>query len=140
MWREKAWCCVLNENRLAISQYRIEQARECLRSAQLLLSDNSFGGAANRSYYAIFNAIRAILALEAIDFKKHSAVISEFTRLFLKTEVFPPEFSKIIRSAFRIRTQSDYEDFYVISKAEVEAQVENAKIFFAAVETYIKTL
>ena len=35
---------------------------------------------------------------------------------------------------------SDYDDYYVISKDEVVRQIENAKVFLAAVEAYVKTL
>jgi uncharacterized protein (UPF0332 family) len=35
------------------------------------------------------------------------------------------------------RLESDYEDFYLISKEDVIAQVENAKTFLEAVEKYV---
>jgi uncharacterized protein (UPF0332 family) len=44
------------------------------------------------------------------------------------------------RQAYDNRGKSDYDDFYVISKAETADQIENAKIFLATVDTYIKTL
>lgn len=34
--------------------------------------------------------------------------------------MFAVEYSDIIRESFDIRTDSDYDDFYVISKSEVE--------------------
>jgi uncharacterized protein (UPF0332 family) len=40
---------------------RLEKARECLRDAERNLADNAFANAANRSYYCIFHAIRAVL-------------------------------------------------------------------------------
>lgn len=82
--------------------------------------------------------MRAILAMDSFDSKKHSGIISAFRERYIKTKIFPPEFSDIIGNAFDIRNDSDYEDFYVISKDEVTKQIENAKAFFAAVEEYIK--
>jgi uncharacterized protein (UPF0332 family) len=35
---------------------------------------------------------------------------------------------------------SDYDDFFVISKAEVEEQVKNAEVFLSAVKTYLGSL
>ena len=93
--------------------------------------------AANRSYYAIFHAARAVLALDGLDFKKHSGVISNFQMKYIKTGIFDKQLSNIIKSAFSLRTESDYEDFYVISKADVESQVREAEIFFQTVSEYI---
>ena len=54
-----------------------------------LLRDDDCKGAANRSYYAIFHAMRAVLALDGIDMKRHSGVMSEFRRLYIKTGILP---------------------------------------------------
>ena len=43
----------------------------------------------HRSYYAIFHAMRAVLALDGIDMKRHSGVMSEFRRLYIKTGILP---------------------------------------------------
>ena len=95
--------------------------------------------AANRSYYAIFHAARAVLALDGLDFKKHSGVISNFQMRYIKSGIFDKQLSNIIKSAFSLRTESDYEDFYVISKTDVENQVSEAEVFFRAISEYINT-
>jgi uncharacterized protein (UPF0332 family) len=97
----------------------------------------SLENAANRSYYCIFNAIRAILALDQFDSKKHSGVISAFQKNYIKTGIFPVAFSNTVKNAFEIRNESDYKDFYLVSKVSVADQVENAKIFLEAVERYV---
>lgn len=48
--------------------------------------------------------------------------------------------SEIISLLFAARTESDYDDFYVVSKSEDEQQVENAEIFVKTVGEYLKTL
>ena len=48
----------------SLSQYRIEQAERCIRSAKVLVEDEDYKGSANRSYYAIFHCMRSILALD----------------------------------------------------------------------------
>lgn len=45
--------------------------------------------------------------------------------------------SDIISEAFDIRSDSDYNDYIVISKKEVEEQVENAQYFYGRVEEYV---
>jgi len=128
---------VVNENRKALSRFRLEQAIECLKVAEILADTNHYKDAANRSYYCIFHSMRAILALDGFDSKKHSGVISAFRRGYIKTGKFLPHFSDVIRDAFNIRTDSDYEDFYFVTKPEVIEQLESAKIFLEAVEKYI---
>ena len=112
-------------------------AKECLVTANNNIAAGDFKAAANRSYYCIFNTMRAVLALDSFDSKKHSGIISEFRRTYIKEAVFPSEFSDIIKEAFDTRGKSDYDDFYVISKDEVASQIENARIFLVAVEKYL---
>ena len=48
--------------------YRIENAREKLESSNAGHYKDSIG----RSYYSIFTGVRAVLAKDGIDFKKHA--------------------------------------------------------------------
>lgn len=66
------------EENINLSKHRLETALEDLRTAELLISQEMFKGAANRSYYCVFHSIRAVLALDGVDFKKHSGVIAFF--------------------------------------------------------------
>lgn len=93
--------------------------------------------AINRSYYAIFHAIRAVNALEGFDSKRHSGVIAYFNQHFVKMAKFDVGCSKIIESAFRIRNNADYEDFYIIDIDEAKEQLRNAGIFVEVVERYL---
>ncbi len=67
-----------DEDRLALSKLRFEHAEECAHAAEALYRADDLRGAANRSYYAVFHAMRAVLALDGIDRKHHSAIIAEF--------------------------------------------------------------
>ena len=95
--------------------------------------------AANRSYYAVFHAMRAVLAFDEIDMKHHSGIISEFRRRYINTGIFETRMSEIISVLFDVRTDSDYDDFFVISKADTAAQIENAAYFSTCIESYPKT-
>lgn len=121
----------------ALSIRRMEQAEQCLESAKLLLEADDIKGAANRSYYGIFHAIRAVLALEGKDFSKHSGVISFFRQNYIKTGILDVSLSDIITDAFQVRTECDYNDYYIISKAEVEEQVQNAERFIKTISDYL---
>ncbi len=121
-----------------LSQYRMDQAKRCIRSAKVLAEDEDYKGAANRSYYAIFHCMRSVLALESKDFSKHSGISAYFRKEYIKTGIFDIELSDIIKETFDIRSDSDYDDYYLISKEEVLEQIENAEIFYQKVHKYLK--
>lgn len=100
----------------ALSNVRYDHAQECCASAELLIHDGDYKGAANRAYYAAFHAMRAVLAYDGIDMKKHSGIMSEFRRLYIKTGLIDTEASTIIAELFKVRTDSDYDDYFLISK------------------------
>lgn len=125
------------EEKKGLSNARYLHAEECLQAAKLLLESGNFKSAANRSYYAVFHAMRAVLAFDEIDMKHHSGIISEFRRLYIKTGIFDTKLSSIISVLFSIRQDSDYDDFFVISKAEVVEQIANAETFLIAIKKYL---
>ena len=123
------------EEKRSLSNVRYDHALECLDAAKSLLESGNYKSAANRSYYAIFHAMRAVLALDEVDMKHHSGIISEFRKRYIKTGVFEIRLSHIISVLFDTRTDSDYDDFFVISKAEVAEQTENAAYFLQKIRT-----
>ena len=122
-----------------LSRIRFEKAEECLSAARDLIGTQNYRGAANRSYYAIFHAMRAVLAYDGIDMQHHSGIISEFRKRYLKTEILDRELSKTISALFDIRTNCDYDDFFVVSRDEITAQTAHAEAFLEAIRTYLKT-
>ncbi len=131
---------MLNENKVSLVRHRLTTAKEDYEAAVDLLKNEYYKAANNRAYYSIFHSIRALLAVEGIDFKKHSAVIAYFNKKYVKTGVFEKRFSKIINAASLIRNESDYSDFYVVCKEETEVQIENAKKFYDNILKYIEEL
>ena len=128
---------MFDKDKIALAKYRVEKAKETLMVSKLNFENAFYLDSVNRSYYAIFHALRAILALESVDFQKHSAVIAHFQQYYIKTNIFDKRFSKIIADAFKIRNDSDYEDFYVLSKESVEEQIKNAADFINEIEKYV---
>lgn len=54
---------MLPENRQVLMRYRLSMAKERLDSSKLLLEHASYKDSIGRPYYAMFTAVRAILAL-----------------------------------------------------------------------------
>ena len=123
----------------ALSDVRFDKAKECLSAAHDLIETGNYRGAANRSYYAVFHAMRAVLAFDEVDMRHHSGIISEFRKRYLKTEILDKELSKTISDLFDIRTDCDYDDFFVVSRDEILMQVDRAELFLEAIQEYLKT-
>ena len=120
--------------------YRLSSAREKLTSAKLLLEAGLYKDSVGRSYYAIFSAIRAILAVRQVDFSKHAGVIAYFQKEFIKTGIFDKKYSKYLQQAFQIRNSCDYDDFFIVSKQDAEEQYERATEILTMIEEYMKEL
>ncbi len=122
-----------------LSNHRLIQAKNELEDAKLLYNNNRFLSANNRAYYSIFHAIRAILALEPIDFKRHKDVLAYFNKNYINLEIFPRTLGKRIIQASRIREDSDYDDEYVADPIATEDQIKTAEELIELVEKYIKS-
>lgn len=121
-----------------LSRYRFCKAEEMLASARRDMEAKDYASANNRAYYAIFHAMRAVLALDGEDFKKHSAVIARFTMDYLKPEILPREYSRLISNASLIRNRSDYEDFYICSVADTNSVFSGAVSFCKDIGEYLE--
>ena len=127
-----------NITKVDLSRYRFQKAEEMLASAKRDMEARDYASANNRAYYAIFHAMRAVLALDGEDFRKHSAVIARFTLNYLKPEILPREYSKLISNASLIRNRSDYEDFYICSVADTNALFSGVVTFCGDVGEYLE--
>ena len=121
-----------------LARIRLEQAEENLSDAKFLFDKGSYKGANNRAYYAMFHTMKAVLAIEPIDFKRHKDVIAYFNQNYINKEIFPRELGHKIKKAEIIRDNSDYNDFYVVSKVDTENIIETALDLYNYVKEYVK--
>ena len=121
-----------------LSEYRLNHAREDLKAAISNQQAGFYKAAINRSYYAIFHAIRAVNILDGFDASKHSSVIAHFNQFYVHERKFERDIYKLIDSAYRIREKCDYSDFFIASKEDSENQIKNAQKFVKQVETFLK--
>lgn len=120
-----------------LAKYRMERAKEMLEAAEGNLNIRQYKTSINRSYYAVFHAMRALNILKGFDSSKHSGVIAFFNREYLKTEILDKALFVIIKNSSFLREKLDYDDFFIASKKEAETQVSEARIFLEAAETYL---
>ena len=63
-----------------LALYRLERAKSEYEIAEGLYKNNKLLAANNRAYYSIFYAIRAVFAMERVDFKRHKYVLAYFNK------------------------------------------------------------
>ena len=76
--------------------YRLETARNDLKSARALFSIEDYKGANNRAYYSIFHAINAIHAVSGKAYKRQKDAVANFDKDYVKTSVFPRKMGRKI--------------------------------------------
>lgn len=121
-----------------LSKYRIQESEDSLKVAAHCLREGLYKDAINRSYYAAFYAVKAVLALGTVDFKRHKDVMGYFNREFVATQIFPRELGRRLGNLKQLREKSDYDDFYIASKEQAAEQYETAKRTVEEVKEYLK--
>lgn len=127
----------MDERQSDLSKYRIQEAKDSLRVAERCLSDGFYKDSINRSYYAAFYCIKAVLALGTVDFKRHKDVMAYFNKEYVATGIFPRELGRKLSTLKQLREKSDYDDFYIASKTQAEDQYNTAKYTLEQIEKYL---
>ena len=89
---------MLNEQQVILAKLRLQSANEDYTIARSMIGGGHYKASNNRSYYAIFHAIRAVLALESKDFKKHGHAIGYFNKEYIHAGHFESHFIEIIKT------------------------------------------
>lgn len=120
-----------------LCKYRMENSSDSFKVAKDCLEKGYYKDAVNRSYYAVFYAIKSVLAFEGKDFKRHKDVIAYFNQTYVASGIIPREIGRKIGRLQQKREKSDYDDFYLASKEETIEQIESADEVIAAIKKYL---
>jgi uncharacterized protein (UPF0332 family) len=105
-------------------------------SARALLDLGDVDGAANRAYYAMFDAARAALLASGAPVepdigRTHSGLIGAFGNFLVKNGPVSKEVGRLLNRAHEIRLVADYNDDSV-EPADAQEMVKQAETFVAA--------
>ena len=117
--------------------YRMENAKDTLDTAKICMEFKRYKDSINRCYYAAFYAIKAVLALEGKEFKRHKDAVGYFNQMSVATGKFSRECGKRLGRLKRKREVSDYDDFYVASNEEAIEQYESAEMIVKQVQDFL---
>lgn len=127
----------MDERQGDLSNYRIAEANDSLKVALHCLKEGLYKDSINRSYYAAFYAVKAVLALSTVDFKWYKDVMGYFNKEYVAKEIFSREIGRKLGTLQKVREKSDYDDFYIASKEKAEEQYETAELVIDVVKEYL---
>jgi uncharacterized protein (UPF0332 family) len=128
----------MNEDLLALIKYRLQQADDSMKEAEVLLKEGmSLRSVMNRLYYAMFYAVLALLQEKQLGTSKHYGAISLFDREFIKSGIFDKELSKILHRSFELRQKADYMEQPEITKADIDEILPKTVSFINEIKQYI---
>jgi uncharacterized protein (UPF0332 family) len=128
-------------NSETLFSYRLEQADETLQDIKNLISSQSSSRSiVNRSYYAMFYAVLALLIRLNISHKssKHSGIIAIFDKEIVHTRMIGLSFSRMLHQAFEARQKLDYKEMVLLSHDETLQLAEKAHEFVNALKELIE--
>jgi len=128
----------MNEDLLALIKYRLQQADDSMKEAEVLLKEGmSLRSVMNRLYYAMCYGVLALLQEKQLGTSNHYAAISLFDREFIKSGIFDKELSKILHRSFELRQKGDYMEQPEITKADIDEILPKTVSFINEIKQYI---
>lgn len=121
-----------------LSKLRFENAIRTLKEADELMKSDLYKGTINRTYYAVLYSVRAVMAFDGADFKRHKSIMGHFNKEYVHKGMFPSVFGKLVGEIQKIREKNDYDDFFVASKEDAEKQLEIARFIVEEVRKCLK--
>jgi uncharacterized protein (UPF0332 family) len=128
------------QDKKALSDARMEKAREFLQDAAKNFNEGRFRTAVNRAYYSVVNGARSLLILEGLNPQTHDGIATMLSLHFIKKGILPVEIIKIYKTLLSRRTDVDYGDFDTIDSAETEDSVASAVKALDVIEALRKIL
>jgi len=128
----------IDEKKRQLALHRLHQADESVDEARYLFEGNkSPRSIINRTYYAMFYAMLALLIFEEYGTSKHSGVLSYFNSRFIKNGLLPRELGRAVNKAFDLRIRGDYREKVSLTKEQVAPFIDIAKKFVDTVKDYL---
>lgn len=118
----------------------LDRADRALAAARRAADADDTETAANRAYYAMFDAASALLASEDVTVRRHSAVHAAFGERFVKTGRIDAALHRHLLTAFDLRQLADYDPMVSISPADARRSIDDAERFLAAVRPLLDAM
>lgn len=117
----------------------MSRAQDCLEDARLLYALNRYTGVLNRSYYAIFDAVNALLRLHDLHANSHRGAKNRFSELVIKPGLMPREAVVWLEGCLELRQAGDYDFEYDVTEADAAKSIEQATAFLFHTDAFLRT-
>jgi len=125
------------EERNELIKFRIEQARETISDAEILIQFKKFRSAVNRIYYGMFYCLVGLGIKHQFESSKHQQLIGWFNKNFIHTGKIDEKYGLMLRDAFKDRQKGDYEVYVQFTKEEVDEMFADLKLFVIEIENHL---
>ncbi|MGV8138526.1 MAG: HEPN domain-containing protein [Mangrovibacterium sp.] len=126
-----------NNDRQVLIQYRLQQAEQTIEEVSKLIENRLFNIAVNRIYYGIFYSLSALALKYEFNSTKHAQLIGWFNKNFIKSGLIDIKYGKILRDAFKNRSDSDYAPFIEFEKNDVVDMQTEIKDFISTLTRFL---
>lgn len=120
-----------------MAQIQFQKACDTIKYIPTYIEIGDYNGAINRTYYAVFYAMKSVELLDEFDSKKHSGVIAYFRQNYIKTNIFDSKYSKTIGRLFAARQKVDYNIIAVATVDDAKELYDEALDFIEEVKMYL---
>lgn len=110
---------IKDNDREILIHYRLNQAEQTVDEVRKLIEADLLNVAVNRIYYGIFYSLTALALQYEYQSSKHFQLMGWFNQNFIKTGLIEVKYGKILREAFKNRSDGDYAPFIIFEKEDV---------------------
>ena len=123
-----------------ISNKYLKNAEEKLNAAKHLLNGNFYRDSVSRSYYSMFFAAKALLALKGVYPQTHRGVVAQFGLQFVKNGFIKELYGRTFRIAKELRETADYDVDIDITQQDAKKEVKKAEKFLTTIKKAVQEL
>ncbi len=116
----------------------LAKAENKLKTAIIDYNNGQYEDSISRSYYCAFLSVSALILSRGFHFSSHSQTIGCFNKEFVKTNIFPKEFTAILQGLFEDRQASDYDALAAFTSENAELCFNNAKMILESIKNYLE--
>ncbi|MFN3480051.1 MAG: HEPN domain-containing protein [Thermodesulfovibrionales bacterium] len=127
-------------DKISLSDIRMARAYEFLEDAEMIFKAGRYKTSVNRSYYAVLNAIRAVLILEGVNPKSHEGAMPMLSLRLIKPGLLPKEFVKNFELLLSRRTDVDYGDLEITEPSDAEDSLNIAREMLSRIDKLRKEM
>ena len=119
-----------------VAEAWLQRSKAALEAARRDLDAGAGELAADRAYYTMFYAVRAVLSTRGLDYSSHGATHAGFGKEFAKTRELDPKYHRWLIDAFDERQKAIYGVHAEVPVERARELIDQAEEFLEAARSY----